>query len=872
MKQMRKMKWKRLMTAVLLVVMIVSGGRQSYAAEENGESVATSGQMVKPSNLNTEGYDVVLLADNSGSVWSQQGERDKALRGIANLAVGSDIRIGAVYFGETTYKKLGLTSMEEKDSSTKVLDFLNLTEKNENNRGTNIGNALEEAQTLFEDQNANRQRIIILFSDGINENLAQSSSFKEAADGKTREQAQSLEQKQIPIYCVYLQKNRDDEDYLKQLVNYFNEDNDYADERFKKVTDDQIDILSEQFAQTFYSMQNDMKYREISIDSSGTMNFYIPELGVRRMQIYLKNDKAYEVLLSGPSEDSGEAQTWGDNGNVYITVDEPETGDWTLEITGDGADTVTGTLACYTNISAVASISGDVDENGNIYRNRPEKINVSFYDEDGSEFQPDESAVVSGTLTLQNNDGENITQDVEFSSTENGYESAGFQLEDYGTYSYQVSLSYADFINLRYDFEGGTVQGMAPLVYNQEGTFEGRETEDGEAFTFDTADLYSDPDGEKITITGVTQLNEENPVISFEEKDGFLTVTAQDTGEVNFVINIEDESGNTAQIEIKGEVIDVVTARIIEGLSIFLIVLILAVIVGLLIHRNIMKKKVEEERNKMQKAFDSLDDYVNSTDNITKLRGEINSNLNNLYRNIHELLEEKIDGEQLEHFEVREDDLKDLSEKYPDILNSRYEDVTDKLSACRELQSEAERKTSKKPSQKNLRLIIAYMVKFSDKTAKFNSAVQEYSNVQKKISERADFFADRYMDILDMLETSIKCNIIVKWDRYIGSKECRHVKDHITGYYRLDDVGMLDKNGTVSLRNLMNERTGIYVYGCQDSEGEDALRICSKDGFYFKNTADGKEETKVKEAVLMKGENYRIKINDYMGFIRIQVK
>lgn len=871
MKQKIKMKWKRLMTAVLLVVMIVAGG-QSYAAEENEDSASVSDQMVKPSNLNTEGYDVVILADNSGSVWSQQGDRDKALRGIVNLAVGSDIRIGAVYFGETTYKKLGLTSMEDQDSSTKVLDFLNLTEKNENNRGTNIGNALEEAQTLFEDQNANRQKIIILFSDGINENLSQSSSFKEAADRETLEQAQSLKEKQIPIYCVYLQKNRNDEDYLKQLVNYFNEDNDYADERFKKVTDDQIDILSEQFAQTFYSMQNDMKYREISIDSSGTMSFYIPELGVRRMQIYLKNDKAYEVLLSGPSEDSGEAQTWGDNGNVYITVDEPETGDWTLEITGDGADTVTGTLACYTDISASSSISGEVDENGNIYRNRPEKINVSFYDEDGSEFRPDEAAVVSGTVTVQNEAGENITRDVEYGSTENGYESAEFQIEDYGTYSYQVSLSYADFINLRYDFEGGTVQGMAPLAYDQEGTFEGRETGDGEAFTFETDDLYSDPDGEKITITGVTQLNEENPVISVEEKEGFLTVTAQDTGDVDFVINIEDESGNTAQVEIKGKVMDVVTARIITGLLIFLLIVVLTAIVSLLIYRRKMKNEVEEALQKMRKAFNGFDDDVHSADNIIKLRGEIKSNLNNLYNNICELVGEKIDREQLEHFGIREDDFKDLSEKYPNFLDSSYDDVIDKLGACRKLQSEAERKTGKKPSRKNLSLIIAYTEKFVDKTAKFNSTVQEYSDAHKRIKEKADFIADRYVEILDMLETPIKCNIIVMWDKYIGSKECRRAKDSIRGYYRLDDVGMLDKNGTVSLRNLMNERTGIYVYGCQDSEGEDALRICSKDGFYFKNTADGKEETKVKEAVLMKGENYRVKINDYMGFIGIQVK
>lgn len=871
MKQKIKMKWKRLIAVLLLTVMVASGGVKNYAAEENEKSIADSVQMVKPSNLNTEGYDVVILADNSGSVWSQQGDRDKALRGIANLAVGSDIRIGAVYFGESTYKKLGLTSMEEQDSSTKVLDFLNLTEKNENNRGTNIGNALEEAQALLEDQNANRQKIIILFSDGINENLAQSSSFKEAADRKTREQAQSLEEKQIPIYCVYLQKNRNDEDYLKQLVNYFNKDNDYANERFKKVTDAQINILSEQFARTFYSMQNDMKYREISIDSSGTMSFYIPELGVRRMQIYLKNDKAYEVLLSGPSEDSGEAKTWGDNGNVYITVDEPETGDWTLEISGDGADTVTGTLACYTDISAAASISGEVDETGNIYRNRPEKIKVSFYDEDGSRFQPDKAAVVSGAITLRNDAGENITQDVEFSSTESGYESAGFQLENYGTYSYQVSLSYEDFIDLRYDFEGGTVQGMAPLVYDQEGTFEGRETGDGEVFTFETADLYSDPDGEKITITGVTQLNEENPIIGVEEKEGFLTVTAQDTGDVNFVINIEDESGNTAQVEIKGKVMDVVTIRIITGLLIILLIAVLAAIVSLLIYRRKMKKEVEEALKKMRKVMSgSFADHDYSVEKFTESAEEISGKLKNLNHNIEALIEEKLDREQLEHFGIRENDVTDLL--LSDALKSEENDVKDKLSDYKNVTSEAKENTSKKPSKKNLNLILDYTEKIKAKRGEFNSAVQEYTNMQKEISEKVDFIADRYMDILDMLETPIKCNIIVKWDKYIGSKECRHAKDYIRGYYRLDDVGMLDKNGTVSLRNLMNERTGIYVYGCQDSEGEDALRICGKDGFYFKNAAEGKEETKVKKAVLMKGEDYRVKINDYVGFIGIQVK
>ena len=398
MRQKRRRCWKILAAGMMLAVMLLTNGAGAcLAAEEAPEAE----QAVKPANLNAEGYDVVILADNSGSVWSQQEERDKALRGIANLAVGSDIRIGGVYFGEKSSKTLGLTSMADEENSTKVMDFLNMTEKDEHNRGTNLGNALKEAQKLLENQDKNRQQIIILFSDGINENLAQDVSFKAAADSETLEQAKALEEKGIWLYCVYLQKERNDEEYLRQLVNYFNGDNDYDEERFKKVEENQISLLSDQFAQTFYSMQNDMKFRDISMDSSGTMTFYIPELGVRRLQIYLKNNQAYEVRLSGPSDNPGIVKSWGDNGNVYITVDEPEKGDWTLEITGEGAGTVTGTLACYTSISAFAELTGNMDEEGNAYLNQPQNIRLSFFDEEGKEFQPDPAAEISASVNLK---------------------------------------------------------------------------------------------------------------------------------------------------------------------------------------------------------------------------------------------------------------------------------------------------------------------------------------------------------------------------------------------------------------------------------------------------------------------------------------
>ena len=87
------------------------------AQTPEAEDVNLQSEIVQPDNLNQNGYDVIYLIDNSRSVWSQQDARNKAFRGISNLAVGSDIKIGVVYFADHVYEDYtkGLTSMETED-------------------------------------------------------------------------------------------------------------------------------------------------------------------------------------------------------------------------------------------------------------------------------------------------------------------------------------------------------------------------------------------------------------------------------------------------------------------------------------------------------------------------------------------------------------------------------------------------------------------------------------------------------------------------------------------------------------------------------------------------------------------------------------
>lgn len=155
---------------------------------EESSSVAAL-DAVEAVNVSDTGYDVVFCIDNSRSMWKQQDIRDQAVRVLANLAVGSDIRIGGVYFADHVYQRCSLTSLTGEEDTKKVMSFLNFTDKDDGNRDTNIGSALSEALKLFENQDISRKRIIVLFSDGINEDYEGTGSYTARANNMTSQAA-----------------------------------------------------------------------------------------------------------------------------------------------------------------------------------------------------------------------------------------------------------------------------------------------------------------------------------------------------------------------------------------------------------------------------------------------------------------------------------------------------------------------------------------------------------------------------------------------------------------------------------------------------------------------------------------------------------
>lgn len=859
----------------MLILLIIFLMFPRICMADQSENENTKG--IPPDNIGGGNIDVVFCIDNSGSMWSQQEIRDQAVRSICNLAVGSDIRIGGVYFADDIYKTKGLTSMEQEEGGRQILeDFVNERRQDENNRNTNIGNALEAARALFEDQDASRQRYVILFSDGINENLAQDSAYKEAADQKTLEQAQLLQQENIPIYCVYLQKERNDEQYLRNLVNYFGE-NSYDQERFKKVTEDQIDTLTTQFAQIFYSMQNDMKYRKVEVDSSGKMGFYVPELGINKIQLFMDGNVQYEAVLDSPTEAEEDSASWTDGKSAYITVNNPTSGDWTLEITGDDKEKVNGSLAYYSYLTAQAEfISAEQEENADrLYKKEPLILSVKLIDENGDVIHMNSGAELTASVTLKKDNGETEEQNLSFSQADENWESEEFTIDDYGVYTVVLNVKYQDLIDLNYTLAEGQIEGRAPVTYDKEEVYYGTRHQDAITFSLEKAELFQDPDGDQVTLGQVTQINKENPV-EVEEQDGLVLVTAKTEGDIEFALNLQDETGLQSIATIKGEVRERGTITMAGY-----IIIAVCVIIAFLIIRSggkRKKKKLEEQIRELQKRLASMIDQYEQAEKTVKdqrkKEKEMETNLTQLLKSLQALCKKRLTKWQTEDYKVPEvlnqgtnllgsidgnsespESILDL-ENIPDPRKLRSADITGK--------TKGELKKLKKDLEEEIRSTEEKQEKLSDRD---RTARDRY----RKMEQLGDRASRLQMEILEMLNRPVTCDMTLEWGEYFGAKRARQKGKVLTGYYRLDDVVFSAGGEKLTLGDfLKGETTGVYVHGSR-KEAEEGLFLRGEFPFRLREMSSGQEARSVKEALLHRGRKYTID-TESTGIMTLEVK
>lgn len=818
-----------------------------------------------PQNLNSKGYDIVYVIDNSKSIWSQQEFRNQAFRNISNLAVGSDIRIGIVYFANDIYKKKSLTSMEKEEKSKKVMKFLNMKEQNIKNKDTNIGVALKEAADMFKDQNSSRERIVILFSDGINENDAQNAAYKRQANDKTKKQVARLKKQGVQIYCVYLQKSYNNEAYLKDLVNYFSKSNSYDSKRFFKVKKKEINTLSDKFADIFYAMQNNMKYHKIKLDSNGIVNFYVPSLGVEDMRIYLDGDIQKTTLYA---EKESTYNSWKDGTATFINCANPTIGDWSMEVSSKKLNKVNGTIAYYAYLDASAElISTEISDN-NSDKNKTYQLIIHFYDKDGKEISIDPQAEISTQVIFVDENKKKIKKKLIMSIEEGITKSEPFTFDFYGTYSYKVNLKYEDFIDLKYSLEGGTIEKMAPIVYNiASESFLGEKTKDGKIqFFLKESSVFKDPEKEKVEIKEVISLNTKNNIENVEQKDGYIYITAQKTGDINFALQLEDASGMTAEVTIQGVLKDVGTKRMINRSIVIIVGVIIVFIIFIVCNRWRLKEKLKKQLIRLEQRKEDCNFQ------IANYRKEWNYFLDNkasmelaLYSNDEPkgilALANTLTSEQREDFQIN----KYLEENYGKDMIAKANGIKNAVDTIKrsiniyteQVGGVKENKGNLKSDNQTVKGCSLGIEKELYKLIESNQKLHEYNN---ELLQQIKEMGNTAGMIEEMLETEIKCNLVISdisvMPDIAGKYSCQHFTGkYIRGFYKLDDIKVL-KYGRLS-QNIGN--TGIYIYGYEDETGNIGLELRSTKDFSYKIKGDSNVITG-KYAKLLKGKCYEFTI------------
>ena len=854
---------------VLLLMMVVcfftvSGSHFAYASDT--ESYLES-DIEYPENLNRTGYDVVYVIDNSRSVWSQQSIRNQAFKNISNLAVGSDINVGVVYFADHVYSTLGLTSMKTQEGSQKVLQFLNMTSQDNSNIDTNIGNALEAAITLLEDQDPSREKIIILFSDGINENLAGDLSYTESANEKTSEQAKKLKQMDIPIYCVYLQKERNDEEYLKGLVNYFSNEKDYTEERFEKVKEESISELSSTFADVFYAMQKNMKYRKIQLDSLGRMQFYVPSLGIKQLRVYLDGDLKEGTKLI-PSTDS-EHSKWTDGSAAFLVYNDPAPGEWSIEVNSSDLEDVHGTVVYYASLSAQAELINIEDEERNY------QLFIHFYDEDGLEIAVDDKAEIEVTLNYVEEDGTESVTPLEMAIDDGKVISEKFAMTSYGKYDYSVNLSYKDFIDLNYSIGGITVEKTAPIPNNMSGReFIGEKTKEGIVFGIKESSLWSDPEGEEVFVTGVTQLNAVNPVI-YEQRDGYVYITAKKASDIEFSLKLEDTSGMVSNVTVGGRVKNQGAIRIMQIGKVFLQALIVILIVAFVLRRKQWKEKLKRYLDYFRQISSECDSIYSFCKSKTD---ELNDFKETMYLYLHGKSESVIPGiiemssglteEMQKIYGVSEYICDGYEENIVNAIDTIFKEIEKAKMDMVFIQSGVDViEKNPKPVKKSVKRMEEYCKKGEEIKAWLDSLNARSKEAAEKFEQELERLGDAGNEIAEMLATEIQCKLKVQdISALAGTRGSMGVRDisgnYIQGYYGLDDIRLLGGKG--SLKEQLGT-LGIYVCGYEDEETQDlGLKLQSIKKFRLKQSTE-KTYQMMTEAVLLKGNTYDLMVNSRVG-------
>ncbi len=527
------------------------------------------------SSYSPEGMDIVLLMDNSRTMWENHFSRQKddplslrndAMRAAVNIIVGSDARIGFVYFADHVYKRYSLQYVtSEKQYHDVCGKYLDVTDAYPTNINTNVSEGLAGAMKLF-DKDSARRKVIVLFSDGVDDDASEAVS--------------QLLKKDIELHCISV--NSDSDEQLRRLVNY-QKDTHLYDNRFTSVNPDNLGELYDKFAEKFFGLRGDVRYEKIELDSDGSYSFSIPELAVDKFQLYIRGNGISARLSGGtdPSMQEIGADKWREFDHCsFTTVWNPGKSEYFLKVSAENPGNLsdaTVMLAYYTRLRADVSI--EPVEQAEVLRGHDARLKIWFFDGNDRVIKIDSNAVVTARAEIKNS-GSSAPKVIPVSEKDGDFcISEPFSLDDFGEISVCVDVSFGENIHIGYCFDTGvriaphppsTIKKYSSNTITAEKIQ--RDSRSKFLFSIPLEEYISDIDSslEEMKVSDKHSYSNNNHFTAYTES-GRLIIEADNDGVINGFVELEDESGLKTKLDIEGNI-----KKMGDKNSLWLVVLLLA--------------------------------------------------------------------------------------------------------------------------------------------------------------------------------------------------------------------------------------------------------------------------------------------------------
>lgn len=288
-------------------------------------------------------FNVVIVSDASGSMLSTdpEGLRFEAINQFINLLAEQGNLLGAVSFADNINATEELTEVDSSEAKQKIADTL----KNTPAKGdTNIGEALQKAVSMLDEEGDKDLPSIILFLSDGNTDLKDKKDMENSLNMKA-DAIQAAREKDIAIYSVCLNANK------KADVSEMEQISQATGGEFREVgsaTD-----LQEVF-NSFYNLiygTSTTQLLDEAFDESGVLEtkFNVPGLGVEEINIIIYG-KVSEVELFDAQGQKKEVFPVEYNTFTMIKSTDVSAGEWKLITKGTAGNHIKINMVYNTNL------------------------------------------------------------------------------------------------------------------------------------------------------------------------------------------------------------------------------------------------------------------------------------------------------------------------------------------------------------------------------------------------------------------------------------------------------------------------------------------------------------------------------------------